>query len=158
MGPVPTALDGEFQNPASELHQRFEVTPYQRVESEIAMTIDTDEAALEAFERTVHHIPGSVRGRTPYRHRFLTRREQDIANLLAEIFREATAAQMTDVSHQKFGPWRKALRRGDREGIERPEINFFEGIVACGDATEELPPEELKELVDERERLRQAFS
>lgn len=157
MGPVPAELEREFQDPSSELHQRFEVKLHQRIESDLAVSLDTDEAELEAFRSTVQYIPGSIRGHMPYRHRFLTRREQGLAERLAEIFRDANAEAMSDVSHGKMGPWQKAIFRGRREHIERPEINLLEGVVACGDATEELPPEELKELIKERERLRQVL-
>ncbi|MDR2214606.1 MAG: SocA family protein [Nevskiaceae bacterium] len=117
-GPVPASLDQEFGNPESELHRRFSVERHQRIESEFEVTIDTDPEKLEAYQHTVRHIPGSIRPRAPYRHRFLTRREQLVAEYLAEVFREAKADEMTDISHNKFGPWKKAISRGNKVGSQ----------------------------------------
>jgi uncharacterized phage-associated protein len=157
MGPVPVSLDQQFGDPASELHQRFEIKEHQKIESEILVNLDTDEEQLETYQHSVHFIPSSVRSRTPYTHRFLTLREQGIAKLIAEVFYEAKASDMSDISHNKFGPWQKAIMRAKKEGLDRPEVNLMEGVVAVGNKAEELPLEELKELVEDRERLRQAL-
>ena len=157
-GPVPRNLDEEFRDPQSELHRRFDVREHQRIESDVFINLDTDEEQLETYQHSVQFVPSTVHSRTPYSHRFLTRREQDIAKLIAEVFYEAKASEMSDISHNKFGPWQKALLRGKKEGIDRPEVNLMEGVVAVGNKAEELPLEELKELVEDRERLRQALS
>lgn len=157
MGPVPAELDAEFKDPSSELHQRFEVKESARVENYIETTIDTDESQLEAASYFVTHTPTTIRGRRSYQHRFLTRREQQIAQDLAEMFNEATAKDMTDVSHGKFGPWRKAVTKGKQLGIERPDIDFMEGIVAVGNTKEELPLNELQDIVEERRRIDEAL-
>ena len=153
MGPVPAALDREFGDKASTLHERFEVQKYRRVQEYDAPTVDSTEEDVERNGARSTHLPGSLKPRQQYRHQYLSRREMKLADLLAEIFQDATAAQMSDVSHSKFGPWRKALRRGSEQGAKGPVIDLLEGVVACGNAKEELPPDELREAVAERARI-----
>lgn len=159
MGPVPAELDQEFRNRTSELHRRFEVEASHQIERPPSdESADLDIGVFQIREADIQYVPTTIRGRTPYQHNYLTRREQQIAERLAEIFRDATAEEMTDISHGKTGPWRKAIIRGKREGVERPEVDLIEGEVSCGDRNEELSAQELKELVEERARLRQSLS
>lgn len=160
-GPVPPELNREFNDDGSELKRRFTVERFRRVAGpSTTPTIDSDPDELEraaAGGGTQGFVPGHIKSKLPYKHQYLTRREQDLANVLAEIFRDATAEQMSDVSHQKFGPWRKALFKAKQTGIERPEIDLLEGIVAVGKPAEELPLEELREIVAERARIDEAL-
>jgi uncharacterized phage-associated protein len=160
-GPVPAELDNEFKDPHSELHQRFEIKDGQRRmdQTYLEVTIDTDEFALQEAHATTTttYIPTSIRCRHPLELQHLNRREQRIARLLAEIFYDALADDMSDVSHGKSGPWMKAKTRGRKEGIDRPEIDLMVGVVAVGDSKEELPLDELRELVEERKKLHQAL-
>lgn len=158
MGPVPAELDRQFKDRSSELHVRFDVTDSHVLEESVDVTIDTQEAHLEARRSTAIRVPTKIKSRRPVVIRHLTRREQAIAQELAEIFRELRADQMSDFSHGKFGPWRKAVTRGEKLGIDRPEINFMEGEVTVGRKGEELAKEELRELVEESEKLHQALS
>lgn len=157
-GPVPVKLDDQFKKESSELRTRFDVTDSSILEESIDVTIDTDAAHLEAHSGTFTRIPTKIRSRRPVVIRHLTRREQAIAAELAEIFKELRADQMSDFSHGKFGPWTKAIARGKRAGIDRPEIDFMEGEVTVGRKEDELPLEQLRELVEESQKLRQAFS
>ena len=157
MGPVPAELNQEFQDPSSELHRRFDVSEHQKLEQTADVTIDTDEAHLESFTYSLTHIPGSIKSWHPIELRHLTRREKQIAALLAEVFHDAKAAEMSDVSHGKSGPWMKAKTRGKKAGVARPDIDLMEGVVAVGDKKEELPIAELKELVEEHRKLHQAL-
>lgn len=158
MGPVPTDLNEEFEDKCSELQRRFDVQKHRRLDEYVAPTIDTPEEELEGRSSSgARFVPGSLTPKRSYKHLYLTRREQRLAEQLAEIFRDATAAQMSDISHHKFGPWRKALHRAKQTGISRPEIDLMEGVVACGNKTEELPPDELRQVIAERARIEEAL-
>lgn len=160
MGPVPPMLNREFNDERSELRSRFHVERFKRLDDwPPTPTIDSDADELEriASGGSSGYSPGQIKPKTPYKHLYLTRREQGLASVLAEIFRDATAAQMSDVSHNKFGPWRKALHKSKQAKIERPEIDLLEGVVAVGKKDEELPVEELNALVAERARLVEAL-
>lgn len=156
-GPVPKTLDDEFSNKNSELHERFDVRGYQHIEEYETPTIDFAEEDVKQGAYKSTYIPSVIKPRTPYKHQYLTRREMQIASDLAEIFRDATANMMTDISHNKLGPWRKALFKAKRTGIERPPIDLMEGVVAVGQPKEELPMNELKEIVAERALIDEAL-
>jgi uncharacterized phage-associated protein len=158
MGPVPADLDREFSEPSSEFRQRFDVTESKRVEYSALVTIDTPAESLGAAARAVSYIPTSIKCRRPGPARYLTKREQQIAAYLAEVFLNAKAEEMSDISHNKSGPWMKARTKGKKQGIDRPVVDLMEGVVAVGNHAEELPPEELRELVEERKRLHQALN
>lgn len=157
MGPVPAVLDDEFQDSKSELFSRFTVQNSHRVEKYDTPTIDFSEEDVELGAANVAFIPSAIKPKTPYKHQFLTGREMEIAELLAEVFYDAPAKLMTDVSHNKFGPWKKALFKAKKTGIKRPPIDLMEGVVAVGQPKEELPMNELKEIVEERALIDQAL-
>lgn len=160
MGPVPETLYGEMQDAKSDLHRHFEIAPATKeaaAEYDVP-TIDTDEARLGVdTPRARRWVPGTFKPKEGFRLRYLSKREYEIAKTLAEIFQEATAEQMSDVAHSKFGPWRKALFKGKQQNADRPVIDMLDGIVACCDAKLELPIEELKERIAEREENERAL-
>jgi uncharacterized phage-associated protein len=157
MGPVPRELDNEFRDRKSNLHERFEIEKYRQIDEYGASTIDSKTEAVGRGVAESKFIPGAIRSKTPYRHQYLTMREMQLARQLAEIFRDATAEMMTDISHNKFGPWRKALQRANKQGDTHPPIDLIEGIVAVGDPKAELPADELKEIVAERALIEEAL-
>lgn len=161
MGPVPPELNREFNDDGSELKRRFNVERFRRAAGPTSTpTIDSDPEELEraaAGGGAKGYVPGHIKAKIPYKHQYLTKREQDLAKVLAEIFYDATAEQMSDVSHQKFGPWKKALFKAKQTGISRPEIDLLEGIVAVGKAADELPTDELREIIAERARIDEAM-
>lgn len=162
MGPVPPELDREFSSEHSELKNRFTFKRYTKQDRDYEVpTIDSDpEELTAAAERNSHRpgfLPGSITPNKPYKRQYLTEREQKLANMLAEVFHDATAKQMSDISHNKFGPWRKALFNANRTGIERPEINLLDGVVPVGKPSDELPPEELRALAAEQQRTEEAL-
>lgn len=157
-GPVPEALYAEVNDPTSDLHKHFEITKARKQLSEdFTPTIDTPEDSIGVSPTAQRYLPGGLKPRVPFKLYYLTKREFEIAQQLAEIFRDASAADMSDVAHQKFGPWKKALFRGKKEGVERPAIDLLEGIVACCDHKRELPIDQLREIIAEREDNRRAL-
>ncbi len=161
MGPVPPELNSEFMQDSSELKRRFNVERFrQESGTPVVPTIDSDADQLEraaTSSGSKGFLPGSLKPKTPYKQQYLSKREQDIATLLAEVFRDATAEQMSDVSHNKFGPWKKALHKAKQTGISRPEIDFLEGVVAVGKPAEELSTDELREMLSEQHSFREAM-
>jgi len=149
-GPVPAALDAEFRNTSSELYARFRIKLSHRVDEGVP-TIDSTEEDLGVRESGAKFAPTSISPQKPYKHEFLSRREMQIASDLAEIFYEVKAQDMTDISHQKFGPWQKALFKAKKQEITSPPIDLTEGIVAVCDPELELPLDELREIIAERE-------
>ena len=157
LGPVPPKLYHDVHDPSSALHDHFEITAARQIDHTEAVSLDSDEDSVAQLRSGIRRIPASFRPKIAYEHRYLTRRELKIAELLAEIFYDVDAATMSDVSHKKFGPWRKAIQRAKQSGETRPEIDFLEGVVAAGDPKEELPIEELRLIIKEREAVLEAL-
>lgn len=162
MGPVPPELDREFRSENSDLMRRFTVKRYRSDEHTYevpTVNSDPEEMAAQADRggASPRFLPGSITPKTAYKHQYLTEREQKLAEMLAEVFRDATAQDMSDVSHSKFGPWRKALFNAKRTGVKRPKINLLEGVVPVGKQSDELSIDELRELAAEQHRVEEAL-
>lgn len=148
-GPVPESLYNELQRGSGEVAAQFTIKDHERISAEQAptRTIDDDDdqyAAKQYGLKAAYNRPTQITPRKSYRHQFLTRREQRIADWLAEIFRDATAAQISDVSHQRFGPWHQAMK----ERGERVDIDFMGKLFPIGNGNY-LDDEELKKRVAE---------
>lgn len=150
LGPVPPELRNDIKDPRSKFREEFEVTGPKRIETSQEIWIDSSEETVESFRSEVRFVPSRFKPRSPFVHKYLTVRELNLVKIISEIFYEATADMMSDISHNKFGPWKKALQRAKLSGLSTPEIDFLEGVVAVGDHKEELPIEELREIVEER--------
>jgi uncharacterized phage-associated protein len=138
-GPVPDSLYKELKDGRGDVADHFEIERHKRIEFPrgegryLLRTLDDDDEkfarAMKDQERSRNALlPGCLKPRRPYVHRYLTRREQRIAAHMAEIFRDATAEQISDVSHAKGGPWQQALK--DRG--ERGEIDFLGKLFPVG--------------------------
>jgi uncharacterized phage-associated protein len=157
MGPVPAELDNEIKDKTSDLYRHFDIRSYKKVDHYETPTIDSSDDDLAIAEYEPKYVPGAFIPKTKFKHAFLTMREMEVAELLAEIFRDVTAEVMTDVSHNKFGPWRKALLASKSLGVDRPEIDLMQGVVAAGDPKKELSQDELSEIVAERRLINEAL-
>jgi uncharacterized phage-associated protein len=156
-GPVPAALYEQFSDQNSDLHGRFEVEKFKKLEQYETPSVDSTEEQVEAGSYTSRYLPGSLRPKKAFKHLYLTRREMKIAEELATIFYEATAKDMTDVTHGKSGPWMKALHRARRTGEKTPLIDLLEGVTAVGKPADELPADELREILRERAQFEEAI-
>lgn len=88
----------------------------------------------------------------PYDGRFLTKRETRIMRNLSEVFLEATADQMVEVTHLKNSPWSKTLKT---KGI-KSKIDYW--LAVDGSDARQLDLETLKAKVAEMTEARKALS
>lgn len=108
-GPVPTSLYDEFRNPQVD----FSAT--------ISITAPPSNNALESEPTFTKISP-----RSKWRDRYLSVREKRIASELAEIFKEASASDMSNVSHATNGPWDKARNRNPGRWTET--IDYLDAL------------------------------
>lgn len=108
-GPVPTSLYDEFINPQADFS------------AAVSITTPPSKEALESEPTFTKIAP-----RTKWRDRYLSAREKRIASELAEIFKEASASDMTMVSHATNGPWDKARNRNLGRWTEI--IDYFDAL------------------------------
>lgn len=148
MGPVPTSLYEQIQKKSGEIAEHFVITAYKRSEGDSRIrTIDDDDFPVEPT-RTFQFAPTTIKPKKTYKHRYLTRREMRIAEELAEIFRDAKAEDISDISHVRGGPWHKALKSSGPNS----RIDFLSSLVPMRDGVY-LEEEELRERVADREEL-----
>lgn len=138
-GPVPVDLYAEFRSPEPDLSRVLSITSPPAQDSE-----------SQAPTRTVI-IPRVKLGTT-----HLTRREFRIANEVAEIFNDVTAAEISDISHSRNGPWDLAKKTG--AGKWNVPINYFDSVNLDMGTGTGLPIDELKEMASEHEEIRGHFA
>ena len=81
--------------------------------------------------------------------KYLTKREKRILELLAEIYRDATADEMTEISHLPGEPWDKTRKT---KGMFK-EISYWLAI----DDLDQASKEKITERVEEMRELRKAL-
>lgn len=108
MSPVPISLFEELREPKSDFAEKIEVQhpPKDNTEKESSLTIITSKGKWE--------------------DRYLTVREKRIALELAEIFSNATAKEMSEVSHAKGGPWERAKDKSP--GTWKGVIDYLDSL------------------------------
>lgn len=150
MGPVPTQLHEQIKNKSGDIADHFIITSSKRAENEPQIrTIDDDDDSFVSGSE-MHFVPTTIKPKKAYKHRYLTKREMRIAANLAEIFRDAKAEVISDISHIRGGPWRKALKLGG----PKARIDFLSSLVPMQDGNY-LDEEELRErIADQEEMLR----
>lgn len=152
MGPVPPSLHAELKTPSADIHKHFTVTQssFDSRSAAFVPTIDTDERELEqAGALAPSRLPGSIKPKKPFNHLYLSRSELDTAKRLAEVFKNANAAQMSEASHNKKGPWEKALK-SVAPNSKAPTINLLDGDIGLGKADEFMTPDEIAEYLAAR--------
>jgi uncharacterized phage-associated protein len=138
-GPVPLSLYDEFQAPKGDLAATFTVKSPPRKEEQLKAPLT------------------EISPKQPLADRYLTVREKRICKELADIFLEATADQMSNVSHATGGPWDKAQSKSP-DGWKQI-IDFFDALsptlkMGSGKA---LPKELLKARAAEFDEDKKAF-
>jgi len=136
-GPVPDTLFRELKSGDGDIASKFRVVGNSTIDSAPLRTIDDDD--LTFGSKAGHGVinkPTAIVPIDPYKHRFLSRREQRIADRIAEIFKDVNAKDISEISHGRFGPWQQALKTGG----ERSVIDFFGKLVPMtkGDYLDEL--------------------
>lgn len=106
-GPVPTDLFSEFKSPAPDLAATVKITAAPKAQ---------DEEPTRTIIQPVRH----------WEDRYLTVREKRIAGELAEMFLEASADDMSNVSHARGGPWDKA--RAKNPGRWTEFIDYLDAL------------------------------
>lgn len=148
MGPVPTSLYEQVQNKSGDIADHFVITPYKKIDDGVRVrTIDDDEPLPDSMGRG-KFVPSTIKPKKGYKHRYLTKREMRIAEHLAEIFRDAKAEDISDISHIRGGPWQKALKSG---GLNS-KIDFLSALVPMKDG-DYLEDDELRERIGDYEEL-----
>jgi uncharacterized phage-associated protein len=135
-GPVPTDLYDEIKQPAADMASV--VNFGQRVS-------DTDTPKPTPIKIVTN--PGVAH---------LTRREYRIAQQLVEMFRDATAEQISEASHARNGPWDKAKKAG--QGKWGIIIDYFDAVNLKLGTGQSLDAETLRLKAAEHEELRAHFS
>jgi len=151
-GPLPETLYHELQSGHGSVADQFTITAQKTTWTEPVQALRTIDDDDESYSKrlqerpSVKHVPACFKPKRPYKHLYLTRREQRIANHLAEIFHDCTADQISDVSHARNGPWQQALKeKGDKATID------FLGKLFPMTKGEYLSDEELRSKAEEFE-------
>jgi hypothetical protein len=101
-GPVPTALYGELERPSPDFAGALSIIKRH------------DEATNEFQRRDIR--PKGV----AFNPKLFSKRELQIMSIVAEMFRDLTATDMTHYSHDPNLPWRKVFAKGKGQGKPIP--------------------------------------
>jgi uncharacterized phage-associated protein len=139
MGPVPVSLLEEFKMPKPDLAEKV-------------LVVHPAQSDTEAESKRTKITP-----RLAWVDHYLTVREKRIALELADIFFEASAEDMSQVSHARGGPWEKARDRSP--GKWKGTIDYLDSLsptlkMGSGRAKNR---EELKQRAAEFEDAKQFF-
>ena len=107
-GPVPLRLLNELDGPPPDLAETFEIrrpAKESREQNEPKLTV--------------------IQPKVGDQDLYLTVREKRICAELIDIFLEATADQMSEISHAKNGPWDKARAKSDKWKVP---IDFYDAL------------------------------
>lgn len=137
-GPVPTELYGEVQAPKTDMSSvlLIEAPPKGEV----------SEDSPKGTRIRVVKNPGTAD---------LTRRELRIIHEVAEVFRDVTAEQISDISHSRNGPWDIAKRAG--QGKWGHSIDFMDSVNLKIGTGEPKSREELEERFADYAEIREHF-
>jgi uncharacterized phage-associated protein len=135
-GPVPTKLYDEMRNPSADMADA------------ISIKSPPEDADSTATPITIISPKKIATG-------FLTKREERIARELSEIFRDASADDMSNVSHDPKGPWSIAKRRSKKWG---QVIDYYDSVKISLGTGKPISLELLKLRDEEFEEHRKFFS
>lgn len=137
-GPVPTDLYDELQDPKQDMQRVLKIQSPPRD--------GVTEDAPRLTRMTVVRDPGTSD---------LTKRELRIIREVADMFRDATAEQISDVSHAKNGPWDIARKAGG--GKWGHAIDYMDAVNLKFGTGVAKSREELAEKVAEFAEIRERF-
>jgi uncharacterized phage-associated protein len=138
-GPVPTELYNELNHPAADLARSIDVR-----------------TRLVGHDETVAPSSKLIRPLLKPSLAHMTRREQRILAEVTEIFRDVSAAQISDLSHARNGPWDAARKRGG--GKWGAPIRYLDSANLDLGTGEAMSKGELAERAVEYEELRKHFA
>ncbi len=162
MGPVPAELYSELNGkPNSDLSAHIQVEGSTQIETEF------DAPNLRAVQDVLGHrsfgddapartrlvrIPAKIKALKKFNPKLFSKREVQMMEQLAEIYRDATADHMSEVSHLKGKPWHTTKTR---LGL-KAHIDYK---LALSEVREGAPsPEEILARIEEREEVLTHFS
>lgn len=137
-GPVPPRLYEEIQQPEPDMRAVLSIQSPPRG--------NADESSPRATKIAVVRDPGTGD---------LTKRELRIVREVAEMFRDVTAEQISDISHAKNGPWDKAKKAGS--GKWGHPIEFLDSVNLKFGTGAARAIEELAERAADYAELREHF-
>ena len=129
MGPVPGALFEELGHPAADLSQRVTLR---------RASLDD----LDFGEKSV-----LITAKKPFDETQFTRRELRILKNLAEVFLEASGADMREVSHLKGSPWHQVYE------VEKRKQDRIPYELALDGSAGSLTKEQAREVESETREL-----
>jgi hypothetical protein len=135
MGPVPKALYNELDHPAPDFAAAVTV-------------MKTRDGLTKEFKRRDIKPRGIA-----FNPRLFSKREIEIMSVIAEMFRDLTADDMTQYSHDPNLPWRKVFARGSGQGKPIPYELALESQALLHDAAT-IDAEELQFKADALKELR----
>jgi len=107
-------------------------------------------SSVETEDGKSKNIPSKFEFKTRFDSRFFTKREIRIMERLAEIYLDATADMMSEVSHSRGGPWANTIKQGTGTPID-----YMLSLSAEDD--EKLSREEIAEIMADNDRARRVF-
>lgn len=139
-GPVPTDLYRELGKMPADMAGLLTVT-----------SLPADDSAIDSPPART-----SIKLRHEIGTQHLTKRELRIASELAEIFRDATADDISDVSHARNGPW--DIAKKSAAGKWGVPISYFDSVNLTFGSGEAKSREELMERAAEHDEFRKHFA
>jgi uncharacterized phage-associated protein len=138
-GPVPTPLLEEFRHPKPDLAAKVAIaSPAKDVEENTSKLT-------------------KITPKEKWADMYLTAREKRIATELAEIFKEANADAMSEISHARGGPWEKARDRNPGKWKEIIDVlDALSPTLKMGSG-KAVGKEQLKERMAEFEEAKKLF-
>lgn len=157
MGPVPAALYHEING-----RPRQDMASHLKIEGPSEIQVEHDRPAIsdalntfggEPADRDTRsvRVPAKIRALKPFKPKFFTKRELQLMERIAYIYKDATASQISEVSHLKGKPWHVTKTR---HGLKAP-IDY---MLALDERREGAPTkEEILARIEERSEVLSAF-
>jgi len=123
------------------------------VPPELYYELEKPKDDLKEYIAILSSAPGEFLRMLPKRKfdsKYFSKREIGIMTKLAEIFKEANADNMSEVSHLPNEPWNKTKKS---KGLSA-EIDY---VLSLDNTKESLSRERVQEIINEREEIRSLF-
>lgn len=134
-GPVPLALYEEIKD-NGVIDNAIKIHSYSEIDTPAGKTF----------------APAKIEFKEPFNERFFTKRELRLMSELAFIFSEATAEQISEVSHLKDKPWHTTKQK---HGLNQ-RIDYM--LSMDGEDEFQLAAEILHERIKDREVMKRVFA
>jgi len=157
MGPVPADLYQEVKGqpgPDMATHLKIEDPSEIQVEEDRPFVSDAlNTVGGEPTARAIRNVrvPAKIKALKPFKSKLFTKRELRLMESIAFIYKELTAAQISEVSHLKGKPWQVTKTK---HGLRAP-IDY---MLALDEQREGAPTkEEILDRIEERSEVLNAL-